>query len=146
MFLHRISIVLLCLALLATPSFAGIRLGGVSVGVGYSHFSGPAYYGYPYYAYYYDPFWVPFPWYAPYAYSVSVARPMGHVQLSGADKLAQIYVDGAYAGVVKDLKNLELDPGAYTIEVHAQGKPVQQRRVYVISNKNVKVDFSKEQR
>ncbi len=145
MSLHRISIVILCLALLATPAFAGIRLGGISVGVGYTYYSGPGYYAYGY-PYFYDPFWSPFPWYAPTYYSVAVGRPMGEVRLSGTDKLAEVYIDGGYAGLAKDLKNLHLDPGAYTIEVHPQGKPARQRRVYVISNKIVKVDFSKEQR
>lgn len=140
----RISIVVLCLAMLATPAFAGIRFGGISVGVGYAHYSGPGYYAYGY-PYFYDPFWAPFPWYSPY-YSVAVARPMGEIHLAGAEKLAEVYIDGGYAGIAKDLKTLHLDPGAYTVEIHAQGKPAQQRRVYVISNKIVKVDFSKEQR
>lgn len=146
MALYRISVIVLCLALLATHALAGIRLGGVSVGIGYSHFSGPGYYAYGYPYYFYDPFWAPFPWYAPAYYSATAARPMGEVRLSGVDKLAEVYIDGGYAGVVKDLKQLRLDPGAYTVEIHAQGKAPQQRRLYVISNKTVKVDFSKEQR
>lgn len=145
MSLYRISVLLLCLALFATPAFTGVRLGGISVGVGYSHFSGPGYYPYGY-PYFYDPFWAPFPWYAPAYYFAGAAHPMGEVRLSGADKLAEVYIDGGYAGLVKDLKKLRLDPGAYTVEIHVQGKTPQQRRLYVISNKTVKVDFSKEQR
>lgn len=142
---YRISALVLCLALFATPALAGVRLGGISVGVGYSHFSGPGYYAYGY-PYFYDPFWAPFPWYAPAYYSVGAARPMGEVRLTGPDKLAEVYIDGGYAGLLKDLKQLHLDPGAYTVEIHADGKIPQQRRLYVISNKTVKVDFSKEQR
>ena len=142
---YRISVILLCFAMLATPASAGIRLGGISVGVGYSYTSGPGYYPYGY-PYFYDPFWAPFPWYGPAYYSLVDGRPMGEIHLSGTEKLAEVYIDGGYAGLAKDLKTLHLDPGAYTVEIHAQGKEAQQRRVYVISNKVVKVDFSKEQR
>ena len=140
---YRISVLMLCLALCITPAFAGVRLGGISIGVGDSHYSGPGYYAYGY-PYFYDPFWSPFPWYAPAYYSAG--RPMGEVRISGIDKLAEIYIDGGYAGLAKDLKQLHLDPGAYNVEVHAEGKSPLQRRLYVISNKTVKVDFSKEQR
>jgi len=139
----RISVLMLCLVLCITPAFAGVRLGGISIGVGYSHYSGGGYYAYGY-PYFYDPFWAPFPWYAPAYYSAG--RPMGEVRISGVDKLAEIYIDGGYAGQAKDLKQLDLDPGAYNVEVRAKGKPPLQRRLYVISNKTVKVDFSKEQR
>ena len=140
---YRISVLVLCLALCITPAFAGVRLGGISIGVGYSHYSGPGYYAYGY-RYFYDPFWAPFPWYAPAYYSAG--RPMGEVRISGVDKLVEIYIDGGYAGLAKDPKQLHLDPGAYNIEVHAEGKAPLQRRLYVISNKTVKVNFSKEQR
>ncbi len=145
MLLRRISVVVLCLVLFTVPSFAGIRLGGISVGVGYAHYSGPGYYPYGY-PYFYDPFWSPFPWYGPMYSSIMVTRPMGQIRLSGADKLAEVYIDGGYAGQMKDLAKLELDPGAYTVEVHPFNQPALQRRVYVISNKTVKVDFSREQR
>lgn len=145
MSLRRISVLILCLSLLATPAFARVMLGGVSVGFGYSYFSGPGYYGYGY-RYFCDPFWGPYPWFGPAYYSINTGRPMGEVRLAGTDKLAEVYIEGGYAGVAKDLKNLRLDPGVYTIEIHVEGKPVQQRKVYVISNKIVKVDFSKEQR
>ena len=95
--------VFLCLALLATPAFAGIRLGGISVGAGYAHYSGPGYYAYGY-PYFYDPFWGPFPWYAPSYYSGHAGRPMGVVRLGGVAKHAEVYIDGGYAGLAKDLK------------------------------------------
>jgi hypothetical protein len=140
---RKISILLLCLGLLATPAFARVMLGGITVGVGYTYVSGPGFYGYPYY---YDPFWGPYPWFGPALYAFPSGRPMGEVRLAGTDNRAEVYIDGGYAGVVKDLKRLQLDPGAYTFEVREQGKAAQQRRVYVISNKTVKIDFSKEQR
>ncbi len=145
MSLNRIFIVVVCLLFLATPAFAGIRFGGITVSAGYAHYSGPGYYAYGY-PYFYDPFWSPFPWYAPAYYSVAMNRPMGVLRLTGTDANSEVFIDGGYAGVAKDLKRLDLDPGVYTVEIHPPSGAAQQRRVYVISNKTVKVDFSRESR
>ena len=115
---------------LVVPSFGWprVRLGGIAVGVGYSHYSGP------YYPYYYDPFFGPYygpyagpywgaygawaPYYggAPYGWDVRAAGK-GEVKLSSAYPDAEVYIDGAYAGPVRKLRTMWLEPGAYDLEV-----------------------------
>jgi hypothetical protein len=127
--------------LLTLPCAAGVRLDGVIVGVGYSHFSGPYCCYNPYYydsfgAYgsYYEP------WYSPGWFRQSGPNK-GAVKLEKVEKTAEIYIDQAYAGVAKDLRTIYLDPGAYDLQVHAAGKEPVQKRVYVLSGKTVKLEF-----
>jgi hypothetical protein len=123
------------------PATAGVRLGGISVGVGYSSFYGPYYYPY------YDPFWWGpphwYPFWGPSFYTAPQGRPMGQVKIESNDRLAQVYIDGAYAGTVQDLKKLWLDPGVYEFELRSEGKQPEQQRVYVLTNKTVKLEFGR---
>jgi hypothetical protein len=112
-----------------------LRLGGVSVGAGYSHFSGPYYYPYAY-PFGYAPFgfhagdWVaasfwypigsPYPFYAPDAFRYGDGR--GEIRLTTDPKEAEVYIDGGYAGMADKLKTLWLDPGAYDLTVSAAGR------------------------
>jgi hypothetical protein len=130
----------LSLALLAAlaPADARIRLGGVSIGAGYSHFSGR----YPYWGYYspwyYDPFLF-YPVYAPGYYNGFAYQPnMGAVKIEGADKNALVYLDGALAGRADKLKQMWLDAGAYNLELRT-GDRSATRRIYVLSGKTLKV-------
>jgi hypothetical protein len=122
---------------LAAPSFAGVRFGGVSVGVGYSYYTGPYCCYEPYYAY--DSFFSG-PWYTPFWFTQPSATK-GTVKLLKLDKTAEVYIDQAYAGVAGDLKDIRLDPGAYNVEVRAPNKEPVQKRVYVLSGKTVKLEF-----
>ena len=136
------------------------RLGGISVGASYSHFSGP-FYG-PYYCgpYGYRPlFWNSFgpycsPFFDLYAYS-PIGYPgyypgfargpnMGEVKLHADDKKAEVFVNGAYAGVAEDLKSMWLEPGAYDLEVRVANRAPFNRRVYVLSGKTLKIDATQE--
>jgi hypothetical protein len=125
--------------LLTLPCAAGVQLGGVIVGVGYSHFSGP-YCCYD--PFYYDSFagYYGAPWYSPIWFTQSGPNK-GTVKLDKVEKTAEIYIDQAFAGVAKDLKTIYLDPGAYDLEVRAAGKDPVQKRVYVLSGKTVKLEF-----
>ena len=128
-------IALLFLALLAAlaPADARIRLGGVSIGAGYSHFSGR----YPY-PWYYDPILF-YPVYAPGYYNGFAYQPnMGAVKIEGADKNALVYLDGALAGRADKLKQMWLDAGAYNLELRT-GDRSATRRIYVLSGKTLKV-------
>ncbi len=126
-----------------------VRLGGISVSGGYSHFSG----FYPYALYdpfYYpfsavsmamlwDPFWGYYPPFYPPGYFNSGAGK-GELKLSGAPKDASVYVNGAYAGTVEHLKSFWLDPGAYDLTVTtADGRRFQQR-VYMLTGKTLKLE------
>jgi hypothetical protein len=128
------------------------RLGGVSVGAGYSHFSGPYYspYAYPYA---YAPFglypgdWVaasfwypissPYPFYGPGSFGYGDGR--GEVRLTAEPRAAEVYIDGGYAGTADKLKTLWLDPGAYDLTVSAGGREPFHQRLYVLSGKSLKI-------
>ena len=151
-------VVTLLLLLVSASAMAapGVRLDGISVGVGYTHTSG-RYYPYPgYYPYYYPysywgPFWGDpysgfFPPYGPQYYSAPRSATMGQVQLTTDSAKAPIYIGGAFAGVAEDLKKIWLAPGVYEIEVRPEGKAAVSQRVYVLTGKTVKVDFGKVQR
>jgi hypothetical protein len=133
--------IVLFMILLAVPGTAGVRLGGIIVGVGYSHFSGPCCYN-PYYFDTFDGYYGPYgaPWYTPLLFG-QPSPDKGTVKLQKVDNTAEIYIDQAYAGVAKDLKSISLDPGAYDLEVRASGKDPVQKRVYVLSGKTVKLEF-----
>lgn len=110
-------------ALLLAPAVAEprLRVGGV-VGYGWN-------------PWFYQPFF-----YHPY-YATGFARgpQMGEIQLRAPVKSAEVYLDGAYAGTVGDLKSIWLEPGAYNLEVR-DGRHTFERRVYVLSGKAVRID------
>jgi hypothetical protein len=129
-----------------------MRLSGVSVGAGYSHFSGPYYYPYAYpfgYAPYglYPGDWVaasfwypiasPYPYYAPDTFRYGNGR--GEIRLTADPKEAKVYIDGGYAGTADKLKTLWLDPGAYDLTVSAAGREDFHERLYVLSGKILKI-------
>jgi hypothetical protein len=129
-----------------------LRLGGFSVGAGYSHFSGPYYYPYTY-PYAYAPFgfypgdwvaasyWYPvggsYPYYGPGAFAFGDGR--GEIRLTADPKAAEVYIDGGYAGTADKLKTLWLDPGAYDLTVSAIGREPFHQRLYVLSGKSLKI-------
>jgi hypothetical protein len=123
-----------------------IRLAGVAVGAGFTRFSGPAYGPWGYYAPWAYSLWgYPYFGYDPYFYhpffGTGFARGpgMGEVRLRTEPKTAEVFIDGAYAGTVADLKTLWLEPGAYNIEVRSSDEKFQ-RRIYVLSGKTLRID------
>lgn len=124
-----------CMLAFCVPLFAGVRLAGFGVGVGYSSYRVP-YYGYgPY-----DPWGWRYPYYAPGFYLVPDPG-RGEVKLTHLDKTAEIYINQAFAGIAGDLKTFYLDPGAYDLEVRMANKEPQQKRIYVLSGKTLKLSF-----
>jgi PEGA domain len=128
-----------------------IRLGGVALTGGYNRFSGPAYWGPPYYGYYGSPFWTPF-WqtHFPYggaalsgfypAYDFQRGPSMGEIKLQAEPVTASVFINDAYAGRVQDLRTMSLEPGVYNIRIEAEGRPGFARRVYVLSGKTLKLE------
>jgi len=138
---------LAALLLSAAPAEARVRVGGVVVRGGYSHFSGhrgfggPRFYR-PYYSPFYGSFYDPFydGFYHPGYYRGYRQGPrLGQVKLKDAPKEAEVYVDGGYAGLAKDLKSMWLQPGAYSIEVR-DGDLSHAERIYVLSGKTVRIE------
>lgn len=151
----RFFVVVLLLLALAVPSLAipRIHVRGVSIGVGYSHLSGPYYPGFypPYFSPYYpgfypgwasygwwDPFWGP---YGPMAYNVRGADK-GEVHLKDAAPQSEVYIDGAYAGLVKDLHTLWLAPGVYNLEVRTANQAPVQKKIYVLTGKTLNLSMA----
>ncbi len=126
-----------------SPSHHRIRLGGVMVSGGYGYYSGFPYYGYypglwglPYY--YYDPFlWSPF-YYPGYFTGYAYQPGMGNVKIQAGEKDATVFLDGALAGPVQQLKSIWLEPGVYNLELR-EGKERLTQKIYVLSGKTLKV-------
>jgi len=131
-----------------------VRFGGMSLGGFYRQDSG--YNTYPYYPYPYSPAWWgmspygfwPQPDFSPMLYHSGYYRGfsrvdgMGEVKLLTAEKNAEVFLDGAYAGLSEDLKSIWLDPGAYSLELKSTGKQVFKKRIYVLSGKTVKIEVA----
>ena len=126
-----------------------VRLGGITVGAGYSHFSGFPYWGSPYAAWPYRGgydllFFPSYGWLGGFVHpgyyrAYRQGAGMGQVKLRTADKHTPVYLDGGYAGVAKDLKTIWLSPGAYDLELRTDNESFSQR-IYVLSGKTVRVD------
>jgi len=124
-----------------------VRLGGIRVSAGYTHFS-PGFYPYvfpcePFYypftaATWWDPFWSVYPPF-PAGY-FSQGNGKGKLQLSGVPKNAAVYVNGGYAGTADRLKSFWLDPGVYDLQVSVPGRHRYEQRVYVLSGKTLHID------
>jgi len=137
--MRRIAVLLLfCLPLLAAAQ-TKVRLSGVSVGAGATFGRAPLVYPYSYYPYFWDP-WFPGA-YSPGAFwpGFAYAPDRGEVKLQTADARSEVFIDGALAGTAEKLKSIWLQPGAYTLAVQPPGKPVAERRIYVLTGKTLRV-------
>jgi hypothetical protein len=115
------------------PYYYGFRPGlsiGLGFGFGYPYYYGA--YGYPYYGAYgysyggYYP--AGYPGYGYGGYVVPRYAAYGGIRIQGAPRNAEVYVDGAYAGVVDDydgvFQRLDLEPGSHEIEIRSgAGRP-----------------------
>lgn len=109
--------------LLLAPLVASARVVvfGPAVGVGWGW--GP----------YWAPYWGPYSYYGYYAYP----QAPGALKFDTNVKDAEVYVDGAYAGTVGELKTMHLRPGSYDIEVRAPGRTQFDQRVYIAAGKTL---------
>jgi len=107
--------------------FGGPRFYGPSFYVG--GFYGPGWHGPEYYG---------LGWYEPYGY---VPGPVaGKVKFDTKMKDAQIYVDGAYAGMVSQLGTFPLKAGTHDLELHAaSGQSIYNEHIDVIAGKTIKI-------
>ena len=98
------------------------------------------------YAPFYDPFWRYDPYY-PYA-AYSTGRPYADVRTEVAPKLAQVFVDGFYAGVASDFdgvfKRLHLTPGGHAITLYLEGYRTVTQDVYVRPDSTFKLNDTME--
>ena len=168
-FLSRLAIAIVAVTLLAGPCFSQnsssaqdeenssphkVRwhLGTITVGAAYTHFSGPLFFSpfwsygfypgtpfylYPYGVYAYPLGYGPGFWYPPEYFGYNAGK--GNIRLSANVKNAQVQLNGAYAGAMKDLKSFWLEPGAYDLELTAPDRAPFQKRIYVLSGKTLKI-------
>lgn len=125
-----------------------LRLGGIAIGAGYSHFSGPFWpYAYPYGFYppvaysslFWDPSWGGYPGFYPISY-FQPGYGKGEVRLQADPKDAVVRIDGAYAGTADRLKTIWLDPGAYDLTISTADREPYEQRIYVLSGKSLKIN------
>jgi len=111
--------------------FGGGFHGGFRGGFGFGGFWGPGWgwYGYPY------------DWDWPYGYGYYGGPATGEVKLKAPAKNDQVFVDGAYAGLAKNLKHFYLAAGNHNIELRDPSghSSLFQERIDVIPGKKIDV-------
>ncbi len=124
------NLMLICMivAALMVPMAAQARV-GVFIGPGFGW--GPYWGPYPYWGGYYAP-------YGPYGYyGYYGGPPAGELKFDTKLKDTQVFINGAYAGTVGQLKTMHMRPGTYNIELRAAGRPPYDERVFVAAGKTV---------
>lgn len=133
--MSRLSKILLT-GFLAAISFAPIasaQRARVVIGGG---FYGPAFYGPAWYGWYGPGYYGAYP-YGGYDYRVPAT---GSVKIETKSKSASVYVDGAFAGTVGDLKTFHLKTGAHDIELRApDGHTFYQEHINVLPGRTLKL-------
>jgi hypothetical protein len=126
-----------------------VKLGPVLMGASYSRFGGPLYYPYglsPFDGYYRAWLWDPYGDY-PLSYPTGYFGRndgRGEVKITLEPrtvdpKLAEVYVDNAFAGTADHLKNIWLEPGAYELSILSKDSTAFRRRIYVLSGRSLKI-------
>jgi hypothetical protein len=72
--------------------------------------------------------------------SSDIQSGMGKISLRSNVESAEVYIDGAYAGKARDLATLMLEPGAYGLELVADGYEPFKLRVFVLLGKVLEID------
>ncbi len=87
----------------------------------------------------FGPYWGPgygYGYYGP-AYGYSYAPQTGEVKIDTHVKDAEVWINGAFAGTVKDAHSMHLRPGSYAIEVRHGGMEALSQQVYVVAGKTM---------
>jgi PEGA domain len=82
---------------------------------------------------YWGPYWGPYPYYGYY----DNWPDTGSLKFNTKDKSAGVYVNGAYAGTIGELKTMHLRPGSYDIEVREQGRTQLDQKVYIAAGRTL---------
>ena len=91
------------------------------------------------------PAFAPYGWYSwygpygPYPYGPYPVANAGQVKLDTRVKDAEVFVDGSYAGTVRELKTMMMRSGSYDISVRASGREIFEQKVYVVAGKTLKL-------
>jgi PEGA domain len=106
---------MVALAPLGASAAVRVFVGPPVVGYG---FYGPAYYGPGIYAY----------------------SNTGTLKIDSKAKDAEVFVNGAYAGTVKDNRTMHLRQGSYNIEIRHAGETTFSESVYVTAGKTLHIN------
>jgi hypothetical protein len=90
------------------------------------------------------PFWGPFYPYGYYPYPPSyMAANFGEVKIDTHEKDAAVYIDGGYAGKIKEAKKFALRPGNHEVELRdPDGQTYFQEQVAVTVGQTTKLHVS----
>jgi hypothetical protein len=123
---------LLVLAAAAAMSLVPMSASAARVRVGFGF--APGIYGYG--GGFYSPFWGSY-WGPGYVGPYYAYPNSGEVKLDTKVKDAQVFINGAYAGVTKDNKTMRLRPGNYNIEIREGGQVAFTEKVAVVAGKTL---------
>jgi hypothetical protein len=108
----------------------------IGVGGGFGGFYGPGFYGPGWGPGWYGPAY----YYGPYGSYYAPSATMGSVKFDTKAKDAMVYVDGAYAGRVGDLKTFPLKVGEHDVELRdPTGNSFYQEHINVLAGKTLKL-------
>lgn len=77
-----------------------------------------------------------FPYYGPY---VGINPNAGEIKLDTKLKDAEVFINGAYAGTVREMKTMWMRQGSYDLEIRAPGREEFQSRIYVVNGKTIHI-------
>jgi hypothetical protein len=122
----------------ASTTLTRFRLGPIWLGAGYGWHDPFLLSGLGYGAFY------PYPiiWPNGYWLAANLSHPAGIVRLSVTPPQVRVTIDGAFAGTIEELKNLRLPSGAYVLQFDLEGAQTQQRKIYVLSGKTIRLDVT----
>ena len=90
---------------------------------------GPVFAPYGWYGWY-DPYWGPYP----YGLGPGFA---GEVKLETNVKDAEVFINGNYAGKLKQLRTMMMSSGDYDISIRASGREPFEQKVHVVAAKTL---------
>ena len=108
---------LMALAPLGASAAVRVFVGGPAFGYGYRPYWGPGFYG---------------GYYMPYENTGSVK-----IDKQLAPPTADVFINGSFAGTVKDNRTMHLRPGSYKIEIRQVGQAPMTQSVFVAAGKTV---------
>jgi hypothetical protein len=101
--------------------------------------------------YYYDPFFGPYPWWAPVAYPRAyfpVYDDRAQLRVVVTPREAAVLVDGFFAGIVDDFdglfERLPLPPGGHDIALYLEGYRTEHKNLYLQPGTTFRLELSME--
>jgi hypothetical protein len=121
-----------------TEKRGAFRLGGLTVGAGYTGFFSSPWRYRPWPPFVRSFYFTGFDSFHPgFRSGFSYRAGMGQIKLRTDRKEAHVFIDGGFAGLAKDLKTIWLDAGVYEIRIEEAGYQPVQNKLYILSGKKL---------